>query len=131
MPEPAFDGPPEPQEPRPIPPPAGDMSIPEFSAAQQRALKPIEERLGMRILRGCVYENTEPCPEVWLAVVPFAPGGKQGTVVLSTTDMLSISKVTDCLLYTSRRRQCSGRTVHQRALHARTDGNGAVELHGS
>ena len=30
-----------------------------------------------------------------------------------------------------RRRQCSGRTVHQRALHARTDGNGAVELHGS
>ena len=95
VPEPSFDDPAEPQEPRPIPPPAGDMSIPEFSEAQQSALKPIEERLGMRILRGCVYENTEPCPEVWLAVVPFAPGGKQGTVVLSTTDMLSISKVTE------------------------------------
>ena len=92
--ESAFDGPSEPQEPHPIPP-AGDMAIPEFSEGQRNALKPIEERLGMRILRGCVYENTEPCPEVWLAVVPFAPGGKQGTVVLSTTDMLSISKVTE------------------------------------
>lgn len=93
--EPAFDGPSEPQEPHPIPPPAGDMAIPEFSEAQRNALKPVEERLGMCILRGCVYENTEPCPEVWLAVVPFAPGGKQGTVVLSTTDILSISKVTE------------------------------------
>lgn len=83
------------REPCPLPPPAADASIPAFSEAQRHALQPIEERLGMRILRGCVYENTEPYPEVWLVVVPFAPGGKEGTVVLSTTDMLSISKVTE------------------------------------